>query len=125
MASTAAGETVVAIGTASPTGRSPARARVGVPSCIGGKGKLAAVVILVIVVISASGSVSLSSSMTTSHRQCGARSDGTRGGRWTWRMWALGLMAWAVTSKVPSSMWWHMLVTILSPQGSASIRAPQ
>ncbi len=78
-----------------------------------------------ILVMSASGSVSVSSSMMTSHRQWGERSVGTRGGRCTWRMRAFGFTAWAVTSKVPSSMWWHMLVTILSPQGSASMRAPQ
>ena len=41
----------------------------GVPSRMGGKSKVAAVVILVMVVISASGSVSFSSSMVSSHRQ--------------------------------------------------------
>ena len=37
----------------------------------------------------------------------------------------MGFTAWAVTSKVPSSMWWHMPVTILSPHGSTSMSAPQ
>ena len=97
----------------------------GVPSFMSGKAKVAAVVARVILVMSFSGNVSVSSSMTISHRQCGERSDGTRGGRCTWRMCALGLTAWAVTSNVPSSMWWHMFVTITSPHGSASISAPQ
>ncbi len=48
-----------------------------------------------------------------------------RGGRWTWRMRALGFTAWAVTSKVPSSMVWHMPVTMRSPHGSTSMSAPQ
>ncbi len=97
----------------------------GVPSFMAGKANVAAVVPRVIFVMSLTGSVSVSSSITTSQRQCGERSDGTRGGRCTWRMCAFGLIACAVTSNVPSSMWWHMFVTITSPHGSASINAPQ
>ena len=97
----------------------------GVPSFMSGKAKVAAVVMRVILVMSFSGSVSVSSSITISQRQCGTRSPGTRGGRCTWRMCALGLTACAVTSNVPSSMWWHMLVTMASPKGSASMSAPQ
>src|SRR5664280_1069609 len=53
----------------------------GVPSRMGGNSKEAAVVIRVILVMSASGSVSLSSSMISSHRQWGDRPLGTLGGR--------------------------------------------
>ena len=50
-------------------------------------------------------------SMITVHSQCGDRSAGTRGGRWTGRIWARGLEAVAVASKVGSSMSWHMART--------------
>ena len=48
--------------------------------------------------------------MVTVHAQCGCRSAtlGSRGGRWTGRTWALGLVATAVASNVGSSMSWHI-----------------
>ena len=93
----------------------------GVPSRIGGYSKVAHVVPRTIRVMSASGSVSWSSSIVTIQRQCGEESADGRGGRCTCEMWAFGFTAWAVTSNVPSSMWWHMFVTIWSPNGSASM----
>ena len=61
----------------------------GVPSFMAGKVKVAAVVRRVIFVMSFSGSASVSSSITTSQRQCGTRSVGTgvagaRGGCAPW-----------------------------------------
>ena len=49
--------------------------------------------------------------MITVHAQCGLRLDGTRGGRWMGRTWALRLVASAVASNVGSSMSWHMPCT--------------
>ncbi|PQM46263.1 hypothetical protein C1Y40_03561 [Mycobacterium talmoniae] len=46
--------------------------------------------------------------MITVQAQCGCRSAGWRGGRWMGRIWARGLVATAVASKVGSSMVWHM-----------------
>ena len=50
---------------------SPAAGTWGVPSRMGGSANVAAVVMVVMAVMSASGRVSVSSSMTTSQRQCG------------------------------------------------------
>ena len=50
---------------------------------------------------------------------------GDLGGRCTGLIRAFGLTACAVTSKVPSSMVWHMARTGRSPYGSTSSSAPQ
>src|SRR5207249_7934969 len=58
------------------------------------------------------------SSIVTRQWQWGARSAGTRGGRWIGRTCAYGLVVPAVASKVGSSMSWHMPCKI----GRASCR---
>ena len=90
-----------------------------------GKAKVAAVVIRVILVMSFSGSVSVSSSITISQRQCGTRSPGNAGRPVHVADVRLGVHRLRRHVERPSSMWWHMLVTMVSPKGSASISAPQ
>ena len=75
--------------------------------------------------IAASWIGSASASMNTSQWQCGIRSAGVRGGRWTGRQRARGLLATALASKVGSSMWWHIETTAASPYCSTSSSAPQ
>ena len=69
--------------------------------------------------------VGTSGSISTVQWQCGIRSAGTRGGRWTGRTCARGFVAPAVASKVGSSIAWHMPWTYSSPIGSTSMSAPQ
>jgi hypothetical protein len=73
---------------------------------------------------SGSESGSAAGSISTVQLQWGRRSAGIRGGRWTGRIRARGLVAEAVASNVGSSMWWHIVTTNSGPRGSTSINAP-